>query len=217
MIPGGPDTASDSGLRACLHFPASPKPAPVETISSRVACRDAHRAWVWHSQWAGLGPRTARSRDGRTRTPTSSRPRSAPDCSRRLSTPRPSSASTTRHRADDFDDVQEQVKVRGQRRQVFARSAALRLWAILAESALPHRVSDDDVIQQQLNYLLTAAQETNIQIQVLPTSAPINAALFGPFDPRLPGASRDGRRLRRQPHEHRPLRAAGQLSQMQHF
>lgn len=101
MIPGGPDTASDSGLRACFHFPASPKPAPVETISSRVACRDARRAWVWHSQWAGLRPRTARSRDGRTRTPTSSRPRSAPDCSRRLSTPRPSSASTTRHRADD--------------------------------------------------------------------------------------------------------------------
>ncbi|WP_405634270.1 Scr1 family TA system antitoxin-like transcriptional regulator [Streptomyces sp. NBC_00056] len=36
-------------------------------------------------------------------------------------------------------------------------------------------------------------------------------------NPRLPGASRDGRRLRRQPHEHRLLRAAGQLSQMQHF
>ncbi|MFC9614454.1 helix-turn-helix domain-containing protein [Streptomyces sp. NPDC056938] len=84
-------------------------------------------------------------------------------------------------RADDFDYVQEQVKVRGQRRQVFARSAPLRLWAILAESALQHRVGGEDVMQQQLDYLLTAAQETNIQIQVLPTSAPINAALYGPF------------------------------------
>ncbi|MFI0242542.1 helix-turn-helix domain-containing protein [Streptomyces sp. NPDC016845] len=84
-------------------------------------------------------------------------------------------------RAEDVEYVQEQIKVRGQRRQVFARSAPLRLWAIIAESTLHHRVGGLDVMQEQLRHLLSAAQETNIQIQVLPTNAPINAALYGPF------------------------------------
>ncbi|MFJ8828112.1 DUF5753 domain-containing protein [Streptomyces sp. NPDC102467] len=85
------------------------------------------------------------------------------------------------NKADDFDYVQEQVKVRGQRRQVFARSVPLRLWAIVAESALRHRVGGPEVMREQLEALLSPANETNIQIQVLPTTAPINSALYGPF------------------------------------
>ncbi|MCW8382383.1 helix-turn-helix domain-containing protein [Streptomyces justiciae] len=84
-------------------------------------------------------------------------------------------------RADDFEYVQEQVKVRGQRRQVFARPAPLRLWAILTEASLRHRMGSPDVMREQLDYLATQASETNIQIQVLPSAAPINSALYGPY------------------------------------
>lgn len=84
-------------------------------------------------------------------------------------------------KADDFEYVEEQVKVRGQRRQVFARSAPLRLWAILTESSLHHRVGGPEVMREQLNYLATQAAETNIQVQVLPSAAAINSALHGPF------------------------------------
>ncbi|MFE2991442.1 helix-turn-helix domain-containing protein [Streptomyces sp. NPDC059262] len=85
------------------------------------------------------------------------------------------------HKVDDFDYVEEQVKVRGQRRQVFARSVPLRLWAIVTESVLRHRVGGPEVMREQLEALLSPANETNIQIQVLPATAPINSALYGPF------------------------------------
>jgi transcriptional regulator with XRE-family HTH domain len=78
------------------------------------------------------------------------------------------------------DAVAAQVKVRGQRRQTFARSTPLRLWAVIAESALKADLGRD-VMRDQLEALLTLARETNIQIQVLPSSAPINVALYGPF------------------------------------
>ncbi|MFI9832900.1 helix-turn-helix domain-containing protein [Streptomyces sp. NPDC051913] len=84
-------------------------------------------------------------------------------------------------KADAFEYVEEQVKVRGQRRQVFARPAPLRLWAILTEASLQHRMGSPDVMREQLDYLATQASETNIQIQVLPSAAPINSALYGPY------------------------------------
>jgi transcriptional regulator with XRE-family HTH domain len=84
-------------------------------------------------------------------------------------------------KSDDFEYVQEQVKVRGQRRQVFARSAPLRLWAIVAESALKHRVGGPGVMREQLESLVSMAGEKNIQVQVLPSEAAINCALHGPF------------------------------------
>ncbi|MET9913469.1 helix-turn-helix transcriptional regulator [Streptomyces sp. NPDC006476] len=84
-------------------------------------------------------------------------------------------------KADDFDYVQEQVKVRGQRRQVFARPAPLRLWAILTEASLRHRVGGPEVMREQLGHLTSQAAQTNIQIQVLPSAAAINSALHGPF------------------------------------
>ncbi|WP_026150542.1 helix-turn-helix domain-containing protein [Streptomyces prunicolor] len=77
-------------------------------------------------------------------------------------------------------DVAAQVKVRGQRRQTFARSTPLRLWAVIAEAALKADMGKD-VMGDQLESLLALARETNIQIQILPSSAAINTALYGPF------------------------------------
>ncbi|MFJ8748272.1 helix-turn-helix domain-containing protein [Streptomyces sp. NPDC102441] len=78
------------------------------------------------------------------------------------------------------DEVAAQVKVRGQRRQAFARSTPLRLWAIITEAALKADLGKD-VMREQLESLIVLARETNIQIQVLPSGAPINVALHGPF------------------------------------
>lgn len=81
----------------------------------------------------------------------------------------------------DCGYTQEQVKVHTQRRQVFARSAPLRLWSIVTESTLRHRVGGTDVMCEQLNYLATQADETNLHVQVLPSAAAINSALRGSF------------------------------------
>lgn len=78
------------------------------------------------------------------------------------------------------DAVAAQVKVRAQRRQTFARPTPLRLWAVITEAALNADLGQD-VMRDQLDSLLTLARETNIQIQVLPSSADINVALYGPF------------------------------------
>lgn len=78
------------------------------------------------------------------------------------------------------EDVAAQVKVRGQRRQTFARSTPLRLWAVITEAALKAELGKD-VMRDQLESLLVLARETNIQIQVLPSKASINVALYGPF------------------------------------
>lgn len=78
------------------------------------------------------------------------------------------------------EDVAAQVKVRGQRRQAFARSTPLRLWAIITEAALKAGMGED-VMREQLESLIVLARETNIQVQVLPSKAPINVALYGPF------------------------------------
>lgn len=77
-------------------------------------------------------------------------------------------------------DVAAQVKVRGKRRQTFVRSTPLRLWAVITEAALKADLGTD-VMRDQLESLLALARETNIQIQVLPSSAAINVGLYGPF------------------------------------
>ncbi|WP_308307405.1 helix-turn-helix transcriptional regulator [Streptomyces sp. ISL-10] len=86
----------------------------------------------------------------------------------------------TQNPAKSDEDVAAQVKVRGQRRQTFARSTPLRLWAVITEAALKADLGKD-VMRDQLESLVSLARETNIQIQVLPSSAAINVALYGPF------------------------------------
>ncbi|MFJ4626187.1 helix-turn-helix domain-containing protein [Streptomyces sp. NPDC088847] len=98
-----------------------------------------------------------------------------------LQTPAYTAAVVRMQNPDKSDsDVEAQVKVRGQRRQTFARSVPLRFWAVIAESALKADLGKD-VMRDQLESLLTLARETNIQVQVLPSHAAINTTLYGPF------------------------------------
>jgi transcriptional regulator with XRE-family HTH domain len=84
-------------------------------------------------------------------------------------------------KADDSAYVEEQLDVRSQRRQVLARRQPLRLWTVIAESALTHSVGGQGVMREQLEALILSGREKNIQLQILPTDSAINATLHGPF------------------------------------
>lgn len=79
------------------------------------------------------------------------------------------------------EHIEIQVKVREERRKVLAKETPTQLWVILSEAILKHRVGGTDVMREQLEALLAASEETNIELQVLPSDSPLNAALFGPF------------------------------------
>ncbi|MGW6919249.1 helix-turn-helix domain-containing protein [Kitasatospora sp. NPDC054939] len=88
-------------------------------------------------------------------------------------------------RAQIEDATAEQVelltKVRLERRAVLRRGAPLRLWVVLSESVLKHRIGGRAVMREQLDHLVAMAEEPNINIQVLPEASDAHAALFGPL------------------------------------
>ncbi len=87
-------------------------------------------------------------------------------------------------RAQIQDATPEQVetltKVRQERRSVLNRATPLRMWVVISESALKHRIGGRAVMREQLDFLCAAAEQPNINIQVLPETSDVHAALFGP-------------------------------------
>jgi len=80
------------------------------------------------------------------------------------------------------ENIETQVKVREERRKILTREEnPVHLWVILSEAILRHRVGTPEVMREQLESLLSASEETNIELQILPDESPLNAALFGPF------------------------------------
>jgi hypothetical protein len=79
------------------------------------------------------------------------------------------------------EQVEVQVKVRGERRKILTRENPLQLWVIVSESVLHHRVGSREVMKAQLEALVEDSRQANVQLQVLPREDPMNACLFGPF------------------------------------
>ncbi|MDY0812076.1 helix-turn-helix transcriptional regulator [Kitasatospora purpeofusca] len=79
------------------------------------------------------------------------------------------------------EQVERLTKVRLERRSVLTREPPLRLWVVLSESALKHQIGGRAVMREQLDYLVTMADQPNINIQVLPEESDVHAALFGPL------------------------------------
>ncbi|MER6365321.1 helix-turn-helix transcriptional regulator [Kitasatospora sp. NPDC001527] len=79
------------------------------------------------------------------------------------------------------EQVERLTKVRLERRSVLTRESPLRLWVVLSESALKHQIGGRVVMREQLDYLVTMADQPNINIQVLPEESDVHAALFGPL------------------------------------
>ncbi|MFJ9950322.1 helix-turn-helix domain-containing protein [Kitasatospora sp. NPDC091207] len=78
------------------------------------------------------------------------------------------------------DQVETLTKVRQERRELLFRQSPLRTWAVLSESALRHHIGGASVMRAQLEYLASAAELPNINIQILPESSETHATLFGP-------------------------------------
>jgi len=75
----------------------------------------------------------------------------------------------TRKRRGLADDVEEAVEVRMQRQQILSAPGKTFVF-VLEESVLHHRVAGDDVMAEQLGYLLRVAALPNVRVGVIPHS-----------------------------------------------
>src|SRR3954468_11375013 len=88
-------------------------------------------------------------------------------------------------------DLDRAVTLRTTRQQVLRRSDALRVWAVVDESALRRDVGGPEVHRAQLERLLELMERPNISLQVLPISTGVHAgggafSLLRFGDPDLP-------------------------------
>ncbi|MFE9460390.1 helix-turn-helix domain-containing protein [Streptomyces californicus] len=79
------------------------------------------------------------------------------------------------------DRVQALVEVRLARQSVLTRHQPLRLRAIIGEAALRTRLADATIMFDQLSRLLHFATLPNVDIQVLPSTAPLTVGQTGSF------------------------------------
>ncbi|MGI5245465.1 helix-turn-helix domain-containing protein [Dactylosporangium sp. CA-139066] len=83
------------------------------------------------------------------------------------------------------DVTRQRVKVRMERQKRLIPgdddTPAVRLWAILDESAILRQVGGPDVMIAQLKRLIEAASAQNVTLQVLPFEAGAHPAVNGPF------------------------------------
>lgn len=78
-------------------------------------------------------------------------------------------------------EVDSRVAVRMRRQEVLTRERPIRLWAIVSEGALRHRVGDIEVMRRQMLRLTEAAKEPNVTLQVLPFEAGAHPGMLGSF------------------------------------
>ncbi|MFD0275516.1 helix-turn-helix domain-containing protein [Kitasatospora sp. NPDC127111] len=78
------------------------------------------------------------------------------------------------------DQIETLTKVRQERHSVLAGDTPLRVWAVISESALKHQVGGPSVMREQLRSLAASAERPNVNVQVLPETSEVHAALFGP-------------------------------------
>jgi transcriptional regulator with XRE-family HTH domain len=89
------------------------------------------------------------------------------------------------------EEVERRVALRATRQRRF-RDGHVRLWAVIDEMALRRPVGGPGVLRGQLEYLLTAAKQPGLTLQVTPFSASARHAAPGGFtilrfaDPQLP-------------------------------
>ncbi|MFF1686093.1 helix-turn-helix domain-containing protein [Streptomyces sp. NPDC058254] len=73
------------------------------------------------------------------------------------------------------------VEVRLARQAVLTRDDPLSLWAIIAEGALRSGSEDPGVMNEQLGRLLSMGKRPNVNVQVLPSNAPLHVGQLGSF------------------------------------
>ncbi|MDQ0813775.1 transcriptional regulator with XRE-family HTH domain [Streptomyces sp. B3I7] len=79
------------------------------------------------------------------------------------------------------DEIEQFVQVRLSRQKRLVGDSPLQLWAVLSEAVLLQQVGGPEVMKAQLDQLLTASEQPNVTIQVLPFSRGAHASMFGPY------------------------------------
>ncbi|NML54296.1 helix-turn-helix domain-containing protein [Streptomyces sp. R302] len=79
------------------------------------------------------------------------------------------------------DEIEKFVQVRLARQERLTGDSPLELWAVLSEGVLLQQVGGGQVMREQLEHLLAAAEFPNVTIQVLPFSRGAHASMFGPY------------------------------------
>ncbi|MFR9727058.1 helix-turn-helix domain-containing protein [Streptomyces sp. MS19] len=78
-------------------------------------------------------------------------------------------------------DIDELVKVLGERRAALERAHPPRIWVIIGESAIRQTIGGVEVMREQLTHLAELADRQHIFVQVLPHAAGAHAGLAGAF------------------------------------
>ncbi|HUN37373.1 MAG TPA: helix-turn-helix transcriptional regulator [Trebonia sp.] len=82
---------------------------------------------------------------------------------------------------DDEESVQRTIEARMERQQVLAKPKPPMLWCVVPEGALRHVVGDRDIMGEQVDKLIKAAEAPGIVIQALPYTANDHPGIEGPF------------------------------------
>jgi transcriptional regulator with XRE-family HTH domain len=82
---------------------------------------------------------------------------------------------------DDEESIQRTVDARVERQQILARPKPPMLWYVMHEGVLRHVVGDHEIMGEQVDKLLKAAEGPGIVIQVFPFTAHDHAGTDGPI------------------------------------
>ncbi|MFB7908563.1 helix-turn-helix domain-containing protein [Kitasatospora sp. NPDC056076] len=88
---------------------------------------------------------------------------------------------TMQREQNDEQVIERRVKLRLQRQEITRSPAPLTVHSVLSEAVLRRPVGGAEVMKDQVNHLIEAAQRANITIQVLPFSAGAHAAMSTNF------------------------------------
>ena len=180
---------------------------PREIDAFLALARDACKPGWWHSyddvlpDWfrTFIGLEEAASPDPRLRPALDTRPAADP----RLRPRQRADRLPRRHR----QEVERRVELRLARQQILDRPHPPRLWLVIDETALrrPAATTGPSVMRAQIGKLIEACQQPNITVQVLPFTAGLHPAMYGPFRIfRFDAAGTARHRLRRE-HDQRLL------------
>ncbi|MGA2830489.1 MAG: helix-turn-helix transcriptional regulator [Streptosporangiaceae bacterium] len=80
-------------------------------------------------------------------------------------------------------EAERRVALRLARQQILNRPAPPRLWLVIDETALrrPTATTGPDVMRAQIDKMIEACQQPTITLQILPFSAGLHPAMWGPF------------------------------------
>jgi transcriptional regulator with XRE-family HTH domain len=144
--------------------------------------RDASRPGWWHS-YNDVLPAWFRTLIGLEEAASLIRgydPQSIPGL---LQTPDYARASVATGFPDATDEeTARRVELRLARQHILKRPDPPRLWLVIDETALrrPAATTGPDVMRAQLTALIDAAQRPNVTLQVLPFTAGLHPAMYGP-------------------------------------